>query len=148
MQPAKPRTSRRRPVAGIATALMCALAGGAVWCLLSLYSRSDLALLAFAVALPIVWVLRANGYAGSRTGALLAGACVLLASVYSFYLQAVAGIAGMLGVSMRIAFQRMGPAMTFDVARADLGAWDMALVAAAVAFAAWQMLRAAAPRGA
>ena len=29
---------------GIATAAMCALAGGAVWCLLSLYLRSELAL--------------------------------------------------------------------------------------------------------
>lgn len=137
----KPRSSLRIRITGIATALMCALAGGAVWCLLSLYSRSDLAVLAFAVAVPIAWALRTNGYAGRWSGAWIAAGCVLLASAYAFYLQAIARIAGMLGVPMHAAMRRMGPAMTLDVARSSLGWWDILFIAAAVAFVIWRVLR-------
>ena len=133
--PAEPTPAPRPRAIGIATAAMCALAGGALWCLLSLYSRGDLAALAFVVALPVIWTLRRHGYAGRWSGALVAGTCVALAALYSFYLQAVAQIAGMLGLPMRDALLRMDPGMAIDIARANVGAGSAALVAAAIVFA-------------
>ena len=131
---------------GIATALMCALAGGAVWCLLSLYSRSELPAFAFVVAWPIAWTLREHGYAGRRIGALIAAICVVLAAVYSFYLQAVAQVASMLGLPMFSAFRQMEPGMGFDIARANLGGWNVTVIALAVVFAIWLTLRDGATR--
>jgi len=125
---------------GIAIALMCALAGGAIWCLLSLYSRGDLAAFAFAVALCIVWQLRSNGYGGRWSGALIAAFCVALAAAYSFYLQAVAQVASMLGLPMRAALVQIDPAMAIDIARANLRGGSGVLVLAAVAAAAGAML--------
>lgn len=133
--PAEPTPATRPRAIGIATAVMCALAGGALWCLLSLYSRGDLAALAFLVALPVVWTLRRHGYAGRWSGALVAAACVALSALYSFYLQAVAQIAGMLGLPMREALLRMEPGMAIDIARANIGATSVAIVAAAMVFA-------------
>jgi hypothetical protein len=125
---------------GIAIALMCALAGGAIWCLLSLYSRGDLAAFAFAVALCIVWQLRGNGYGGRWSGALIAAFCVALAAAYSFYLQAVAQVASMLGLPMRAALVQIDPAMAIDIARANLRGSSGVLVLAAVVVAAGAML--------
>lgn len=136
------RNTRRARIIGIATALMCALAGGAVWCLLSLYSRSDLAAFAFVIAALVAWTLRSHGHAGRWSGALVGACCVLLAAVYAFYLQAVAGIASMLGLPMRAALHQMGPAMGLDVARANLDGWSIALVVAATVLAIWLVLRA------
>ncbi|MEP7044350.1 MAG: hypothetical protein ABI843_14900 [Dokdonella sp.] len=130
---------RPRPF-GIATALMCALAGGAIWCLLSLYSRGDLAAFAFVVALCVVWQLRSNGYAGRWSGALIAAFCVALAAAYSFYLQAVAQVASMLGLPMRMALLQIDPSMAVDIARANLRGWSSALVLLAIAAAAGAML--------
>jgi|GEM_PF-896030 hypothetical protein len=127
---------------GIAMALMCALAGGAVWCLLSLYSRSDLAAFAFVVAAFVVWQLRSNGYAGRWSGALVAAICVALAAAYSFYLQAVAQVASLLGLPMRTALMQIEPAMAIDIARANLqGASGVLVALAVVATAAAMMLR-------
>lgn len=138
MQPERSGVALRTRAIGIATAAMCALAGGAVWCLLSLYTRSDLPLFAFAVAAPVAWALRSHGYAGRATGALLAATCVLLASGYAWSLQAVAHIASMLGVPMRAALRQMGPEMVLDVTRAGLDTWGVAIsLAAAIAAAAW-----------
>lgn len=137
-----PHAQDRPPNAiGIATALMCALAGGAVWCLLSIYSRSELPVFAFMVALLVVWALRTHGYAGRWFGAALALACVALASLYAFSLQAVAQIAALLGLPMRTAMQQMGPAMAVDIAWANLRGWNLVIVAAAAAWAVGWMLR-------
>jgi len=125
---------------GIAIALMCALAGGAIWCLLSLYSRGDLAAFAFAVALCIVWQLRGNGYGGHWSGALIAAFCVALAAAYSFYLQAVAQVASMLGLPMRTALVQIDPAMAIDIARANLRGSSGMLVLAAIVVAAGAMM--------
>lgn len=126
---------------GIATAAMCALAGGAVWCLLSLYSRGDLAAFAFPVALPVVWTLRKHGYAGRWSGACIAGICVAFAALYSFYLQAVAQVAGMLGLPMRDALLKMSPGMAIDIARANLGLASAAAIVAAIMLAGVLTLR-------
>jgi len=142
-----PQRSRRSPFLGIATALMCALAGGAVWCLLSLYERGDLAGFAFVVALPVAWSLRYFGFGGTAAGAVIAALCVLLASAYSFCLQAVARIAAMLGVPMRDALWKMGGPMTIDVALAHLGTTTLAITIAAAILAAALVARRRTPRG-
>lgn len=135
-------TATNRPrVVGVATALMCALAGGAVWCLVSLYSRTELAGFAFVVAACVAWALRSHGFAGSRFGALIAAACVLLAAVYATCLQAVAQIASLLGLSMRATLLQMEPSMAFDIARANLSGRNAAIIAAAIALAVILMLR-------
>ena len=116
---AKPRsTSAGNHALGIATALMCALAAGAVWCLLSLYSRGPLAPFAFIVAALIAWVLRKHGYAQRPVGA-----------------------ASLLGLPMRDAFRQIDPAMAFDIARANLWGWSGVVIACAAVGAAWLMLR-------
>lgn len=137
-QPERSAATWRVHAVGVATAAMCALAGGAVWCLLSLYLRSELALFAFVVAGAVAWALRSHGYAGRAAGALIAIGCVLLASGYAFCLQAVARIASMLGLPMRAAMRQMGLDMVVDVARVGLGAWSITVtLAAAFAAAAW-----------
>lgn len=141
MQSATVSGNKRGYVLGIATALMCALAGGAVWCLISLYARNELAGFAFVVALLVTWALRTHGFGGHWFGALLAAVCVAFGTVYAFYLQAVAQIAGVLGISMRSALLRMEPAMGFDIARGNLTGINGAIVAAAMALAVVLMLR-------
>ena len=137
-QPQRRGPARRERAIGVATAAMCALAGGAIWCLLSLYLRSPLVLFAFAIAMAVGWALRTHGFAGRASGAALAIACVLLASTYAWSLQGIARIASMLGLPMRSTMIQMGPAMVFDVMRASAGGWPLALaIAAAVAAAAW-----------
>ena len=71
MQRETSSNNKRAHALGIATALMCALAGGAVWCLLSLYSRSDLAAFAFVVALLIAWALQVASLLGLSMRATL-----------------------------------------------------------------------------
>ncbi len=141
MQRTTPHGHKLAHALGIATALMCALAGGAVWCLLSLYARSDLAVFAFVVALLITWALRTHGFGGGWFGALLAAACVAFGAVYAFYLQAVAQVASLLGLSMRSTLLQIEPSMAFDIARADLAGLDGAIVAAAMFLSAVLMLR-------
>lgn len=121
---------------GIATALMCALAGGALWCLLALYLRRDLLVLAFPVALMVAWALRANGYAARWSGALLAAGCVALSCAYSLYLQATAQVASLLGLPMRAALLQMEPGMAIDIAWAGLDTAGVVIIAIACALAA------------
>lgn len=141
MQRAISPSHKRAHALGIATAMMCALAGGAVWCLLSLYARSDLAAFAFVVAMLITWALRTHGFGGSWFGALLAAACVAFGAMYAFYLQAVAQVASLLGLSMRSTLLKIEPAMAFDIARANLAGLDGGIVAAAMLLAAVLTLR-------
>jgi hypothetical protein len=130
--PQDPRPTPRNRVIGIATALMCALAAGAVWALLSLYSRGDLAAFAFAAAAPVVWSLRRHGLGGRWPGAIAAGLCVTAAAVYAYYLQAVAQVASSLGLSMRDTLVRMAPGMAFDIARAGLDVASATTVGVAI----------------
>ena len=140
-----PRDSRGRRAnwIGVATALMSALAGGAIWCLVALYSRHDLIALSLPIAGVIVWALRANGFAGRWSGALLAAFCVALASAYSLYLQATAQVASMLGLPMRAALLQMGPRMAIDIAWANLDMAGAFIIAIALIVAVFGMLRVA-----
>jgi len=133
--PANPSRAPRARWIGIATALMSALAGGALWCLLALYARRDLIVLALPIALFIAWSLRANGFAGRWTGAVVAAGCVVLACAYSLYLQAVAQVASILGLPMRDALVQMDFGMAADIAWAnlDLGGASIMFVALLIA---------------
>lgn len=131
---------------GIATALMCALAGGALWCLFSLYSRGPSVLCVFAVAAVVAWALRWHGYGGRTTGAAIAVACVALGALYAFYLQAVAQVASLLGLPMRTALRQIEPALAFDIAWANLWGWNLVIIGCAAAGAAWWLLRGTPPR--
>jgi hypothetical protein len=129
-----PRDRHTRRI-GVATALMSALAGGAIWCLLALQAGRDLAALSLPIAGVVVWALRANGYAGRWTGAAIAAGCVALASAYSFYLQATAEVASLLGLPMRTALVRMDPRMAIDIAWAGLDRSGLAIVGLAIVVA-------------
>jgi hypothetical protein len=137
---------RRARWIGVATALMCALAGGAVWCLFALYARRDLIPLALPIAAVIVWALRSHGFAGRWAGAALAVACVALACAYSLYLQAAAQVASLLGLPMRDALVQMDPAMAIDIAWRNLDIAGWAIIAVALVVACAGMLFAVRPR--
>jgi len=121
---------------GIATALMCALAGGALWCLIALYARRDLIVLALPIALVVAWALRSHGFAARWSGAAIAAICVAIACAYSLYLQAAAQVASMLGLPLRAALTQMDPKMALDIAWVNLDAGGTSLVAVAIIAAA------------
>jgi len=136
---ASSRASNPRPRSrriGIATALMTALAGGAVWCLIALYARHDLIALSLPIAAAVAWALRSHGYAGRWSGAAIAVACVALASAYSLYLQAAAQVASMLGLPLRAALTQMDPRMAIDIAWANLDVAGIATIVVAAIIAA------------
>lgn len=112
-----------------------------MWCLLSLYARSDLAAFAFVVALLVTWALRTHGFGGRWFGALLAAACVAFGAVYAFYLQAVAQVAALLGLSMRSTLLQIEPAMALDIARVNLAGANGLIVAGAMIVSMVLMLR-------
>lgn len=140
MQQATANHNNHARLIGIATAFMCALAAGAVWCLISLYVRRDLAAFAFVVALLVVWALRAHGHGGRRSGALIAGLLVAFGTAYALYLQAVAEVAAVLGLSMRATLQTIDLSLAFAIARAHLRGGAGVLAAAAVVLSIVLML--------
>jgi hypothetical protein len=115
--------------------------------MLSLYSRNEIPVFAFVVALFVVWTLRAHGYAARWSGMLVAVFCVALAALYSFSLQAVAQIASLLGLPMRAAFHQMDAAMAIAIARGNLRGWNLLIIGIAVVCAgAGMLLKKATPR--
>lgn len=137
------RTSNRtlNQIVGVATALMCSLAAGAVWCVMQLYSRIDLIGLSLLVGAMIAWILRRQGFGRSLSGALLAAACTAIACVYAGYLLAAAKVASFLGIPMRSTLTTIGPDMAGAVAWADLTPIHMATLVLAVVLSAWMVWR-------
>jgi hypothetical protein len=136
-----PRRSTSRWIIGTATALMTALAAGAVWCVLQLYVRFDLIGLSLAVAALIAWVLRGQGFGRSLSGSLIAAICTILACVYAGYLLAAAKVASFLGIPMRATLTTIGPDMAGAVALADLTVYHIGIVLLAVVLSAWLVWR-------
>jgi hypothetical protein len=128
-------------VLGIATALMCALAGGAVWSVASLYLRLDSAIFLLLIAALVAWVLRRHDYAHSWSGVIVALACTLLAFAYASYLLAAAKVASFLGLPLRSTLLAIGPDMATAVAWADFTAWQAATLMVACALAGWLVWR-------
>jgi hypothetical protein len=136
-----PHRSRLTLWLGAATALMSALAGGAVWTVLALRTGSDLTLLAFVIALVIAWVLRANGFAGSRFGAILAALCTALACIYAQCLLAVGDVASALGFPLRDTLLRIGADFVVAMVRGRVSPWQTASYLLAMAMATWVVMR-------
>lgn len=88
------------------------------------------------IAALIAWALRAHGFVGRWSGAVIAIACVALASAYSLYLQAAAQVASMLGLPLRAALTQMDPHMAIDIARANLDVAGIATIIVAAIIAA------------
>lgn len=128
-------------IIGIATALMCALAGGAAWCLLALYTRIDFDAMLLPIAALVAVVLRSHGFARSPGGVVLAIAGTVLAFAYSAYLLAAAKVATYLGLPLRSTLVAIGPEMAAAIARADLTAWHVAVLVLSCTLAAWVVWR-------
>jgi hypothetical protein len=135
------RRSTWVPWLGVATALMCALAGGAVWSVLALRSGRELAWFAFVCALVIAWALRANGFAARPLGGVLAALFTALACIYAQCLLAVGDVAQALGFSLRDTLLRIGTELALSIMRGRISPWDTLTWVAAMAVAAWLVLR-------
>jgi hypothetical protein len=135
------RKSGTTRLIGIATAMMSALAGGAVWCVLQLYLRLDLIVLALLIGALIAWVLRGHGFARTISGASIAAICTALASLYASYLLAAAKVASFLGIPLRSTLTAIGPDMAAAVAWADLSGFHVGTIVLAIVLSAWLVWR-------
>lgn len=124
----------------LASALLGGLAAGALWCLLSLATDYDTTFLIVPLAIVLAAFLRWQGF-GGRSGAVCAVAATLLTFVYAQYLFAAVRVAQMLGFPLRSTLFKMDFALGWQVARANLGAWDIGLLALGCVVAAWLMVR-------
>ncbi|HEY2394489.1 MAG TPA: hypothetical protein VGH81_00730 [Rudaea sp.] len=131
---------------GFATALMSALAGGAVWSVLVLRTGHELTALAFVIAAAIAWILRGNGFAGTRLGTFLAAFFTALACIYSQCLLAVGDVAQAMGFSLRDTLLRIGADFALAVVRGRISPWQTASYLLAMALAAWLVWRRPASR--
>ena len=126
---------------GVLTAIMFAMAAGAVWCVVALALRRELAIVALPIAAIIAWALRGNGYAESRLGAVLGAVGTALACFYAQYLLATAEIASIFALPFRESIAKSGFGMTTDLMLKRLDMIDFAVFAAAILFAALLVLR-------
>jgi hypothetical protein len=126
---------------GFATAMMSALAGGAVWCVLVLRTGYELTWFALVCAIVVAWALRANGFAGSRVGAALAALCTALACIYAQCLLAVGDVAQAMGFSLRETLYRIGVDFVVAVATGRISPWQTAIYVLSMALSAWLVLR-------
>lgn len=135
------RSPRGARILGVFTALLSALAGGAVWCVLAMFSGRELIVFAPLCAIAIAWVLRAHTFAGSPGGAVIAALLTIVACAYSLYLQAAVHVAGLLGISLRVALPRIGPGMASSIAWYELGPVEITVLVLSPLLAAWLVLR-------
>lgn len=130
------RAPARLNLFGLATALMTALAGGAVWALLALGRQTELAFLALPLGAFIGRLLAGNG----PRSTVLAAACALLftlsASVYALGMIASGDVAMLLGMRLTDILRQIGPELATAVAWARLDAFDLACIGAGAVLAA------------
>lgn len=126
---------------GLMTALMCALAGGAVWCVIALAAGRELAVLALPVAAVVAWALRTHGFAASRLGAVLAVVSTGVACFYAQYLLAAAEVASTFGLPFREGLTRSGFDMITALMLRRLDPLDWSIFAAAAVFAGLLVVR-------
>jgi hypothetical protein len=115
---------------------MCALAAGAVWCVLSLYLGLDLFVLALPAAAVIGWALHDRGFSRPAAG-LLAILLTAVTCLYAQYLLAAARLTGILGLPMKTTLGDMGLRLGVDLAVADFGTGDAVVFVLALALGAW-----------
>jgi hypothetical protein len=126
---------------GFATALMTALAGGAVWSVLVLRTGYELTAFAFVIAATIALVLRGNAYAGTRFGAFLAALFTAFACIYAQCLLAVGDVAQAMGFSLRDTLLRIGADFALAIVRGRISPWQTASYLLAMALSAWLVWR-------
>ena len=126
---------------GAATAVMSALAAGAIWSVLVLRTGNDLTFFSFIVAVGIAWLLRANGLAGSALGATLAVICTALACVYAQCLLAVGDVAQAMGFSLRDTIVRIGADFVLAVVKGRISPWQSGSYVVAMALSGWLVWR-------
>jgi len=132
--------ARLELLAALASSVFGGLAGGAIWCLLSLATESDMTLLIVPLSVALAFFLRWQGYVGQR-GALCAVAATLLTFAYAQYLLAAARVAQLLGFPLRSTLFKMDLGLAWQVARANISAADVALLIVSCTIAAWLMMR-------
>ena len=147
MTSSAPRSSALGRWVGGATALMSALAAGAVWSVLVLRTGNNLTFFAFIVAVGIAWLLRVNGLAGTALGATLAVTCTALACVYAQCLLAVGDVAQAMGFSLRDTIVRIGADFVLAVVKGRISPWQSGSYLLAMIASGWLVWRqrAAAP---
>jgi hypothetical protein len=113
---------------GLATALMVALAGGAVWALAALWRQDESSFLALPLGLFIGRVLAGNGPRNSALAALCAATFALLASGYALWMIASGRVAMLLGMRLTDILSNIGLELAGAVAWARLDAFDIATI--------------------
>jgi len=121
--------------------MMSALAGGAVWCVLALRTGYEHTWLALLCAVVIAWILRANGFSGTKTGAALAALCTALACIYAQCLLAIGDVAQAMGFSLRDTLYRIGVDFVLAIASGRISPWQTATYVLAMLVSAWLVLR-------
>ncbi len=127
------RTEQRSPTLnlfGLATALMVALAGGAVWALAALWRQDELSFLALPLGLFIGRVLAGNGPRHAALAALCAALFALLASGYALWMIASGRVAMLLGMRLTDILGKIGFELAGAIAWARLDAFDISAIAA------------------
>jgi len=114
---------------GLATALMVALAGGAVWALAAMWRQDELSFLALPLGLFIGRVLAGNGPRNNAFAALCAAAFALLASAYALWMIASGRVAMLLGMRLTDILGNIGFELAGAIAWARLDAFDIAAIA-------------------
>lgn len=126
---------------GIATALMIALAGAAIWALAALWRQEILAPLALPLSFVIGRTLAANGPRNTVFAACCAFVFSLVASAYALWMIASGRVAMLLGMRLTDIFGAIGVDLAAAVAWARLDAFDLACLAVAAIVAAYVATR-------
>jgi hypothetical protein len=130
-----PPRARAGAFTAVCATLLAGLAGGALWCLLSLGIERGEGALVMPLAASIGLYFRWLRICGVR-GALCAIVSILIAFVYAQYLFAAVRIAQMLGFSLRSTLLQMDAALAWQVARANAGLMDALFLGTAFVIAA------------
>lgn len=130
------RTRPRLNLLGLATALMIALAGGAIWALAALWRNDELSFLALPLGAFIGIALAGNGPRNTLFAAGCAAAFTLLASAYALGMIASGRVAMLLGMRLTDILGNIGVELAAAVAWARLDAVDIACIAGGILAAA------------
>jgi hypothetical protein len=130
--PTPPR--RSGSIALFGSVLLSGLAAGALACLLALTLGRDPIWLMLPCALGIGWLMRWQGYSGTR-GAIAAAVATLICIVYTQYLYAAVRMADMLGFPLRDTLFKMDLRLGWQIVHANIGLADLVVLVAAVATA-------------
>jgi hypothetical protein len=132
-QPTPGASSRHNPgiAASVASVAFGALAGGALWCFVSVAIRYNTDALIIPIGFALGVFLRWQGFSG-RQAMLCAAAATVLAFAYAQYLFGAVRIAQGLGFPLREALFKADFALIADVAWANLRIHDWVALAIAM----------------